>query len=329
MPALVSLLAFCFTVANPAVAPVTLARKFAVGQRETYAIRSSLHSESRSGEVRTWIPEDIDINYDFSIEIKKLKADGIAEVAYRRPTMVIQEGETFDGPGKRQVEKVDFDLTMDVSPINELLKITENPKPKPKPTAKGKWAMPRGTTKVAQLNFAQFISEIQRLALFVGPIDSSLDFNPKLPLDEVSVGETWKKTVGFQPQKLRGTANKQAVQRLDCTYTYRGLQTINNKPFQRIDAEITFKNDLGQFLRQLVDDIPESEFGLKIPVELNAKIEYFLDPKTMRTLRAVAESEGGFSIEISTEPDPVQQQKFRGRTVMSLVSATAAKPTKK
>ncbi|MDX2066728.1 MAG: hypothetical protein SFX74_13410 [Fimbriimonadaceae bacterium] len=327
MPGLVSLLALLAPVApSSTVAPVALVRKFVVGQRETYAIRSNLHSESRSGELRTWIPEDIDINYDFTIDIRKQKADGIAEVLYRRPTMVIQEGETFEGPGKRSVEKVNFDLTMDVSPINELLKVTENPKPK----AKGSWrTVYVGGGRTVQLNFGQFISEIQRLALFVGPIDSSLDFNPKLPLDVVSVGDTWKKTVGFQPQKLRGTANKQAVQRLDCTYTYRGLQTINKKSFQRIDAEISFSNDLGEFLRQMLEDAPEGEFDLKLPVNLRAKIEYFLDPKTMRTLRAVAESEGGFSIMVTSEPDPVQEQKFRGRTTMSLVSVTAPKPAKK
>src|SRR5436305_467591 len=80
------------------VKPVILSRTFAKGEKLEYSIASNLHVEARPYGLQTFIPEDLDLNYKFTAEVKDLKSDGIAVVHYQRPNMVQIEGATFDKP---------------------------------------------------------------------------------------------------------------------------------------------------------------------------------------------------------------------------------------
>jgi hypothetical protein len=316
---------------------VTLNRVFPKNEKLQYAITSNLHIETRPYGLQTFMPEDFDLNYKFTTEVKEQKADGIALIHYSRPNMIQVEGETYNSPSKTSVEKVDYNFDVTVSPVNQILEMKDlNPPKKKDPKKKG--GDGDGTNLYAMATsgrqnplgslLGQFIGEVYRLALNVGSLDSALDFSPKLPLDDVRVGDTWKTTVSYQPQKLKGKDGKQAVQRLDYTFTYKGVVTVNGKQFQRVNAALDLKTDLGDFVNQLLESKP-AETGLKgIPLTLKQSIDYDLDMTTKRTMYARSKAEGGFQINITQISEPVQEQKLTGSTEMKLVSVTTSAPAK-
>jgi hypothetical protein len=131
-------------------------------------------------------------------------------------------------------------------------------------------------------------------------------------------------------QKLKGK-DKQSVQRLDYTYIYKGLVKSGKTSVERIQATLALDTNLADFVHQTYDLKPE-ETGLKgIPLNLKATINFDLDPKTKRTLRATANAEGGFQVLITQLPDePIEEQRLKGTTTLRLVSTGApAKPARK
>lgn len=328
-------IAAAFTmVGAPSEAEVHLARTYKLGEKLTYKISSSLSSQRKEYGVQTWIPEDFDMNYTFTTEVKALKADGIANVLYLRPTMTVITGETFDSPPKTDVEKVKYNMMLTLSPANEILDVKDlNPPPKAPKKAGGTASMRMfgfGYQPVQAIFIGQFISEIHRLALFAGNFESALDFSPRLPFEKLKVGDTWKRTVGYSPQKLKGKSGKTVNQRLDYTYTYKGIVTVNGKKVQRVVGECGLDTNLAEYVNQLLEMKPE-DTGLKsIPLKFKAQIEFDLDVATGKTLQANATSEGGFSIVVTSMPsEPIQEETFKGRTELRLIGATTVKPAKK
>jgi hypothetical protein len=320
-------------------APVTLSRLFAKGEKLQYSVLSNLHVESRQYGLQTFMPEELDLDYKFTTEVKELKNDGVAVVHYLRPNMVQVDGETADRGPKTTVEKVDWNFDLTVSPINEVVEMKDLNPPKKKPTPKpsggddggdgGQFILMAGAGARQQpLFIGQFISEMYRLALNVGSMDSALDFSPKLPLDEVKVGDTWKKTVSYEPQKLKGKDGKQAVQRLDYTFTYKGLVTVNGKQFYRINAALDLNSDLGDYINQLIGMKPAESHLKSIPLKLKQSIDYDLDMATKRTVLARSKADGGFTINVTDVDEPVQEQKMSGSTEMKLVAIGVATPVK-
>src|SRR5688572_25325461 len=88
--------------------PITLERVFAKGEKGTYKVASSLQIETRQMGSDTFMPEDLDINYDFTYEVTEVKGDGIAVLRYKRPSMVEITGETYNSPPKSKVVKSNF-----------------------------------------------------------------------------------------------------------------------------------------------------------------------------------------------------------------------------
>jgi len=315
--------------------PIKLSRVFTKGEKLQYDLKSTVNSESRGLGLQTWIPEDLDIVYKFSVEVLELKTDGIADLKYLRPTITEIEGETVDSPPKPKVEKLNQELLLTVSPANEILKIKDNTKKEPekkgpaKPPAKKPPLLltsllePRAPKRQDALGMllGQFVGEIYRLSLFLGPLDSSMDLAPRLPFDDVKKGDTWKRTVGYSPQKLKGKGDKLAVQRLDYTYTYEGIVSSQNKMVHRITADLEVKTDLAEFVHQTYG-VKSDVTGLKeIPLNFKGRIEFDLDQKTMKTLRAVGTSQGGFKVVATQYPnDPIQEENFKGRTILKLLN---------
>src|SRR5688572_21932653 len=228
--------------------PVALSRVFAKGEKSQYEVQSSLQVESRQRGLETWMPEDLDIQYKFTAHVFEMGADGIAKVKYLRPTMTEIQGETYNSAPKTKVEKVNYDLLLTLSPINEILDMKDEAK-KPAPKKKGGWVVARATP--VQDFIGRFISEIYRMSLFIGTLDSSMDFAPRLPFDEVKVGDTWKRTISYQPQKLKGKEGKQQVQRLDYTFTFKGLTQSQGKQVYRVTADTSLDTDIGAFFNQI------------------------------------------------------------------------------
>lgn len=324
----------------PDTKAITLSRVFTKGEKLQYAIASNLHIESRPYGLQTFMPEDLDLNYKFTTEVKELKNDGVALVHYQRPNMVQVQGESAESPEKTTVDKINLNFDLTVSPINKILEEKDLNPPKKKPLKPGNeddggdnlglLAMrPAGAQDPLGSLIGQFMGDIYRLALNVGSMDSALDFSPKLPIDDVKVGDSWKETVSYQPQKLKGKDGQMAVQRLDYTFTYKGLVTSNNKQYYRISAALDLNTDLATFINQLVN-AKASDTGLKsIPLTLKQTIDYNLDVNTKRTVSAVSKAEGGFKINVTAILDePALEQKLTGTTEMHLVAAGTAAPVK-
>jgi hypothetical protein len=277
------------------------------------------------------MPEDLDINYDFSLVVEQIKADGIAVVRYKRPTMTIIEGETAEAPPKPTTEKVNFDLALTLSPINEIIDVKDLTVKKAPAKKSNKSLVPAARPTPQELGgiLGQFVNEMYRLALFSGSFDSALDFAPKLRSTKVAVGDTWHKTVGYQPQKLKGKDGKSVVQRLDFTYTYKGLVTVNGKKFQRLEASFDHNTDLGEFLNDTFDVKSEDTGIKKLPMRLKSKVEFNLDPVTHHAVLAEANTEGGYEVYVSEYETPVLEMKLRGTTLMQLSKRTVPSVKKK
>lgn len=302
---------------------VVLSRVMTVGEKQEYSVKSHLAVEARQQGIRTFVPSELDLLYNFSLEIKVAKADGIVEARYLRPTMTQIDGETGDSAPKKRVEKVNLDLSLTVSPVNDLLGVKDLTKKDPKKAGGGdmKFHLPltENEPDVMQ-DFGEYVQEFYRLALFAGSFDSSLDFAPKLPLDAVKPGDTWKRTVGYTPQKLAGKEDKSAVQRLDYVYKYVGTADLNGKKVQHITASLEVKTDLAAYYHQLFDATPE-QTGLKeMPLSFTGTIDFYLDLRTCNVVRAMAKSQGGFKVVATAFPtEALREEKFQGETIMTRI----------
>jgi len=305
--------------------PVELMRKFKAGEKLHYAVRSHMIEEQRQYGRPYFLPSEIDINYDFFMDVQEIKADGFAVMEYRRPTMTQIEGETADAPPKQTVEKTNMRYQLTLSPINEITAIKDlNAVPeKPKAgggTLKSFWWVANEALGNVQPGLGQFVSELQRLTLFIGSLDSAMDFNPKLPFEEVKVGDTWKKTVSYQPQVLKGKAQS-AVQRLDYVFRYDGAVQSEGKSYQQVSATLKLDTDAAPWMNQMMGGTA-GQTGLRgVKLKLDAKIVFLLDPVSLHTMKADATSKGSWNLEVTQIPnEPVIESRLDGKTSLRLVS---------
>ncbi len=320
------LAALCLALlAPPDPTTITLSRKFARGEKLAYSVTSHITAEERQKGLETFIPSDLDIDYGFDFVVQSVNADGLAVMRYQRPTIKETEGETSRSAPKPKVEKVNWINLLTVSPVNELIEAKDIAPKKPaakKPVNGRRYGLAAGARRQAPI-FAEYIGEMHRLALFIGGLDSGLDFAPKLPLEPVKVGDTWKRTVGYQPQKLQGKEkNKSAVQRLDYVYTYLGPMKVDGKSILRIQARLDLNSDLADYLKTLMVDsgMNEGQTNLRtMPLHMKAVIDFDLDPKTRHTLLAAARSEGGFELLVKEDEEAYYEERFKGRTNLELV----------
>ncbi len=300
---------------------ITLSRVNKAGETQKYQVRSHLVIESKVFGSDTFVPEDLDIDYDFALAVAKEKADGFVDARYTRPTMTITEGENADRSSLKTVDKANWDLSLVLSPVNKIIDVKDNTPKKPEKKSGGLLAIRKYPTAAQESILTSFIGELQRLSLFIGSLETCMDFQPKLPIFEVSKGDTWKETVSFAPQKLKSKDNKTVMQRLDYTYTYEGLVDSGGAKVHRISAKLLINADMTQFLKDNVDGESFGRLGLKeISYHLNANVNYDVDPKTMRTLKGVGESKGGFKIVTSQFPeDPIIEQRLTGKTTLKMI----------
>jgi len=297
--------------------PSSLSRVFVKGEKNQYEVLSHLQIETRGKGLETWIPEDLDLSYKFTSEVEAMLPDGVAKIHYLRPTVTQIFGETYDAPAKTTVDKLNLNYELTVSPANEIINHADLGK------KASKWV---GGASAKQQDLGeflgQFINELFRLSVFAGSMDNALDFAPKFPLGSVKVGDTWKRTVGYQPQKLKGKG-EMAIQRIDYTYAYKGLVDSGGNKVVRVTATLAINSDLAAFANQLA----QTDTGLKeFPLTLASSIDFNLDPKTLKTISANATSQGGFRIVTSESPDePLEEMKLKGQTSFRLIGSTIVK----
>lgn len=318
-------------------APVTLSRTFTKGQKLTYEYKATLHTESREYGLVTWIPDDVDFAYKFTMEVQELKNDGFAKILYTRPTMTITEGETADRGPKTTTHKLDWKLQMTLSPFNEITELKdltpkkpEKPKPKdPDDSQLLKKFAAKAQGELSNLLVDSLTSGLTDLMLLLGTLDSSLDFSPRLPFDELKVGDTWKRTVGYSPQKLAGKEGKMASQRLDFTYTYKGLVKSGNTEVHRIVADLTLDTNLADFMNQSIpEELKKRALFKSLPFKMTSQIVFDLDKKTCNTLKAVATSDASSQIFLSIVQDAFDENKMHSKITLRLLPQPAPVPAK-
>ncbi|MBX3097538.1 MAG: hypothetical protein KF812_11795 [Fimbriimonadaceae bacterium] len=295
---------------------IDISRVYKAGETCKYEVRSRLNMSTRELQDTVFYPSSYRIDYDFNYTVKEMKAEGFAAIRYNRPTMTMTEGETAQSPPVATVEQTKWVLDMTLSPANEITGIEEV-----KALRFNATAFTPGSAFQQDI-IGQFTGELQRLALFAGSVDTALDMSPKLPYDEVRVGDVWKRTVGYTPQRLSGT-NRSAVQRLDYEYRYDGIVDVDGVKVHRVTATLAVDTNAAEFINQLYGQ-PASVTGLQaVNLKLNATIVFDLDEKTRHTIRAAATSEGGYDIRLARAPNvPVVEQTLKGRSNLKLVSRT-------
>jgi len=284
----------------------------------------------------TFIPHEIEYKYTFFTNTLDVNST-VATMRYSRPSITEISGSTTDSDPVPKVVKLDILATMELSPINQVLDFKDQtPKKKKNPDTGGTPVIAlRRAVAGAQdsiLDFiGPFIDDLEQLSVFIGGIDGSLDLEPKLSLDSVKVGDTWKRTVGYQPQKLSSKAGKTVIQRLDLAYTYGGLVQSRGKSVQRVHAEIKLNTDLGKYVNDLFDAKPENTGLGSIPTTMNIAMDFDLDPTTLQTLYGSVRSDGSFKIFAFRTRSAVIEQNIHGTSEMKLVSNRngAANPPKK
>lgn len=308
-------------------APVELLREFKKGDFLTYQVKSHLLTETKTYQNPVFMPSIMDLEYKFTIDVKDIKADGFADIVYKRPTMTITTEDGGEAGLKTSEEKTNLNMGMTLSPINEITNVKDlNPPEKPeKPKAKPNdnlllRLMAPTAPRVQQIPFlGEFLQDLYRLALCTGSLDSALDLAPKLPYEEVEPGDTWKRTVSYQPQKLKGADGKTVVQRLDYTFVYDGLVAKEDGKFHQVTASLNLDTDIGTFINQYFN-ATAGQTGIKsIPLKLQSKIVFLLDEKTKNTVKADAESKGEWKIMLSVMDTPYQDEKITGRTSLRIV----------
>lgn len=296
--------------------PVDLNRVFTKGEKSKYSVAASLVVEQRELGLQTFLVNTQEIKYTFTTEVQELKGDGYCVMRYQRPTMTDTMGETATSPPKTRTEKINLDYQLTVTPINEIVDIKEVAKPV---KDKGLRLMgAAGAVRPAVLDqLEQFTGEVIRLSVFMGNLESALDFAPKLPFEPVEPGgRAWERTVSYSPQSLKGT-NRSAVQKVNMVYNYKGIEEREGKRFHRVTATIKLDTDIAPFVNDMLGMKPEQS-GLKsMQLHLDANVDFDLDLKTRRTLQAVAKSKGGFKVVVTQRPnEPVEEVRLTGETVM-------------
>lgn len=301
---------------------VDLAHLFRKGEKTSFQVQSRLRSEFRPRGTDTWFPDSTDYRYRFDVEVQDVLPQGVAKIRYRRPSITKTFSEQFDRPERTETERVEDDILLQISSANEILDAADVKKPKPTTAVKDDWHGPLGV--ISQATPERFLKTFYGLALFTGSLESSIDFNPRLPFDKVKKGETWKRTATYAPQKLKGSASL-AVQRLDYAYTYGGVVESRGRLVDRVSASLHLESDVAAYLHQTYG-LEASQTHLRsLPVTLDATMEFDLDRKTHQTLRAEAHSRGEIRVFTSESgADPSYEERIDGETSMEPLSALKA-----
>ncbi|MGE4215514.1 MAG: hypothetical protein AB7F50_00490 [Fimbriimonadaceae bacterium] len=299
---------------------IELMRAFNAGETFNYEYKSHILSEQKWPGMAFFLPSEFSLDYKFSLAIQKLTHEGFAEAVYTRPVMRFTEGETAESPPKITTEQVDWKYQLTLSPVNEVTDVKDlNPKKGGGKVSNGLFATAPVGSGASQDFVSELIQELHGLAMFAGGLESSLDLSPKLPFEEVEQGDTWKRTVGFQPRKLKGS-DQHAMQRLDYTYTYDGKVMGDKTLVDRVVATLELETDAAPFILQSMGVKPEDSQLKNVTLKLQTRIVYDLDAKSLATLKADASSSGMFSIVVKGESEPVIEEKFTGTASLRLIS---------
>lgn len=306
--------------------PVTFQRTYKVGEKSHYKVHATIETEFRqpASNLLTFLPQDSIIAYDYFTKVTKVEA-GNATLRYYRPS-IIETDDTGSAEGPVTV-KVPLEVIMDltVSPINEILdekEVSSIKKPTPVTIPNPNEIMRPGLRQTAGALgiFGDLFSQLQQISALIGGPGSGIDLKPELSLEPLSVGSTWQKTVGYQPQQIGGGNKKTAIKRLDVTYTFKGLTTYKGKSYYEIDGEIHLNSDLTNYFRDQYHVTADQTHLKAIPMTLDSNLKFYLDPATKQTVLGTVDSSGGMSLTTTDNDQPLIELKIKSNSNLELVS---------
>jgi len=303
-------LSFSIFVGTQAPEAIDLERKFRKGEKHTFQFVSKMTVEFREIPLETFIPFGVTYSYSYTMETEQLKPDGAADVRFKRPNIKIRVGETVDEPPKMEVVDRPQNLLLTLSRKNQLLTLKdESPKPKKKEgTGGGEPAFWNGSFGNPQLNVSAWINELRGLGAFV----NFFDWGPVLPVHPVKVGDTWKETVGYVPATLKSGADKgrNIMTRIDYTYVYKGNTTREGKKRAWIQGTLHNDSDAAPFVADLLGiELKFAPFK-EIRLQMDATVDYYLDPETFAVYEIEGKSKGNTSITVSGIEGPYYEERF-------------------
>ena len=291
--------------------PVDLVRKFTAGGKSTYTFTSRIQFEYREVPLETFIPESATYTYTINSNVEKMKPDGIADVRMKRPVVSVKSGETFDKPPQTVVLAKDINQLLTISKKNQILDFQDFT-PKPKPAGGGGSLLYRAMVGTAQLDIMGWMNQLRQLAAFVNFFDNG----PILPDGPVSVGDTWKETIGYAPITVKEGADKgkNINARLDYVMTYKGNAVRNGKNYCHIEGRILQDTDAAPYLADIMGIKPEASPFKEVKLKLDGKVDYYLDAATLEPVEILATSNGSIDMEVTTfTGGPVYQERFKSR----------------
>ncbi|HWP31780.1 MAG TPA: hypothetical protein VNK96_08695 [Fimbriimonadales bacterium] len=291
---------------------IDIERKFRKGEKHTFQFVSKMTIEFRGVPLETFLPFGVTYSYAYTMETERLKPDGAADVRFKRPNIKIREGETVDSPPKMEVINRPQNLLLTFSRKNQLLTLKdESPKEKKKAGTGGGggepafWSASFGN---AQLDVTSWIAELRSLGAFV----NFFDWGPVLPVHPVKVGDTWKETVGYVPATLKSGADKgrNIMTRIDYTYVYKGNTTREGKKRAWIQGTLHHDSDAAPFVADLLGiELKFAPFK-EIKLQMDATVDYYLDPETFAVYEIEGTSKGNTSITIRGQDGPYYEERF-------------------
>ncbi len=290
---------------------VLLRRQFRVGDVEKFVLVKELDSEVQRGNLLSWIPNKWTVTQRYTMKTTGLQGAGTADLRLDYEKTKVHYGQFLDEGPHDDFEDPEF-IVLFFSPTNEILKIYDmtppkkkTPKSDPGDEEGGLYASRAGTGE-AQARGGDFLSQVQRMVSFPG----LMDFGPKLPYRKVKVGDTWHSTLDFLPGMAVGTdpsrrGNKST--RVDITYRYDGIKERNGKKFVQINGSFGAKLDLKTpLLADLPIQIRMRSPITKATIEVKGEMNFFLDPQTLKTNYAEANSTGDVQIDTTEAFTPIR-----------------------
>lgn len=291
---------------------IDLERKFRQGEKHTFQFVSKMTIEFREIPLETFLPFGVTYSYAYTMETERLKPDGAADVRFKRPNIKIRMGETVDSPPKMEIINRPQNWLLTFSRKNQLLTLKdESPKEKKKGGTSGGggqsafWSTAFGDT---QLDVTSWIDELRSLGAFV----NFFDWGPVLPVHPVKVGDSWKETVGYVPATLKSGTDKgrNIMARIDYTYVYKGNTTREGKKCAWIQGTLHHDSDAAPYVADLLGiELKLAPFK-EIKLQMDATVDYYLDPETFAVYEIEGKSKGNTSITTRETEGAYYEERF-------------------
>lgn len=292
---------------------VSLERTYGMGEKAKYEFSNRLDMDFRTFPHVNYFPVRYLVSYSFDFNVEALKPDGVADVRFLRPSIVIRESESPWGDAKTETIELKENVLYTLSRANQPIGVKVET-----PADKRLSNRIRTLTSAAepQLDIVgPFVSQIYQLAGFV----NFFDLGPNLPLRPVAVGDTWKETKAYAPMTVESGADrgKNMVARLDYEYTFKGSTEFEGKQVTWIQGRLKQDTDAVGYIAELygyeVSAFPISSIILK----LDMTVDYYLDEKTKWPIKIIGNSQGEASITFRGEQAPREEIKVKGSATLA------------